>query len=55
MLNVWRHNFDVIFLATFEIFSMHVFYKVLERAHQGELKAKQILSFSQKLIEICYF
>ena len=38
MLNVWRHNADAMFLAIFEVFRMHVFYNVLERAHQGELK-----------------
>ena len=40
------------FLATFEVLSMHVFYNVLERAHPGELKTEQILSISQKLNEI---
>ena len=36
------------FLATFEVLSIHVFY-VLERAHQGELKPEKILSISQTL------
>ena len=55
MLNVWRHNDDVMFLAIFEVLRMHVFYEVLERAHQGELKPEKSLSISQKLNEIWYF
>ena len=55
MLNVWRHNDDVMFFATFEVLSMHIFYYVLERARQGELKPEKILSISQKLNEIWYF
>ena len=43
------------FLSTFEVFSMHVFYEVLERAHQGEFKPEKILAISQKLNEIGYF
>ena len=43
----WRHVF-----ATFEVFNMHIFYNVFERAHQGELKPERILSISQKLNEI---
>ena len=47
----WRH----VFLATFEVFNMHIFYNVFERAHQGELKPEKILSISQKLNEIWHF
>ena len=43
------------FLAIFEGFRMHVFYNVLEGAHQGELKAEKSLLISQKLNEIWYF
>jgi len=43
------------FFATFEVFNMHILYNVLERAHQGELKPKKILSISQKLNEIWHF
>ena len=55
MLNVRRHNNDVMFLAIFEVLRMHVFYNVLESAHQGEMKSGNILSISQKLNEIWYF
>ena len=44
MLNVWRHNDGAMFLATFEVLSMHVFfffYNILGRAHQGELKTEK--------------
>jgi len=46
---------DVMFFDTFEVFNMHIFYNVFERAHQGELKPEQILSISQKLNEIWHF
>jgi len=43
------------FFANFEVFNMHIFYNVFERAHQGELKPEKILSISQKLNEIWHF
>ena len=46
---------NVMFFATFEVFNMHIFYNVFERAHQRELKPEIILSISQKLNEIWHF
>ena len=59
MINVRRHNDDVMWLAIFDVLRtcrMHVFfYNVLERAHQGELEPEKNLSISQTLNEIWYF
>ena len=41
MSKSWRYSDDVMFFATFEVFDMHIFYNVFERAHQGELKPEQ--------------
>ena len=41
MSNLWRHSYDVMFFATFEVFNMNIFYNVSERAHQGELKSEK--------------
>jgi len=55
MSKLWRRSDDVMFFAIFDVFNMHIFYNVFEKAHQGELKPEKILSISQKLNEIWYF
>jgi len=55
MSKLWRHSDDVMFFATFEVFDMHIFYIVFERAHQGELKPEKLCPYHKNWIKYGIF